>query len=271
MISWNISNNVIDSINFRGANLINPWGFETADSLAFFSLETGYGYRYKLLKEKNYIDHGIFRGYREVQMPEGKWELNFCDKIIGARKVERIVELNCLSDSILMDFVLRYRVKKEFVDHALINGIKILHTNSNIYHQYAVNEVTLVGLDDLNYHFKIDEMKLAGGMTANMYVRDRGDEWIVHVRMMPTLYEKKVIKLCNSWAQTRPIPDWMTQILLKNNKIQNALWYRGESKPYTNRIMRIINPVAFGMAKLREGEMLKWKVIFEILPKLHND
>ena len=39
MLNWEIENNVIQKLFYNNQNIIKPWGFETADSSAFFSLE----------------------------------------------------------------------------------------------------------------------------------------------------------------------------------------------------------------------------------------
>jgi hypothetical protein len=51
-MQWHISHGVIDGVYVGGINIIYPWGIETADRSAFFSLERGVGYRYTVLSEE---------------------------------------------------------------------------------------------------------------------------------------------------------------------------------------------------------------------------
>lgn len=266
MLNWEINNEVIGVLNFNGKNLINPWGLETADSSAFFSLEKGIGYRYSVLDEKYSTQKNAYSGYKKVRMREGLWEVNFSDEIVSSACIKRKATLKCIEDSYFMDFVMRFRIKKEFIEYALIANQKFFHVDSNIYHQYPVDQVLLKGVEkDLFFKILIEDKSVPRGMSPYMYVRDRGDEWIIHVRMLPASYDKKVIKLCNSWYKTRPLPKLVSNLLLKNPKIENQLWYRGEFSPFSSKLMRFLNPAAFPMVKLKKGTELMWDVSFKIL------
>ena len=81
MLKWKIDKNVISELYYKGTNIINPWGFETADSSAFFSLEKGVGWRYKKLEETYDFDDLNFKANLSTQMQEGKWKLSIDDNI----------------------------------------------------------------------------------------------------------------------------------------------------------------------------------------------
>jgi len=262
-MKWKIENNCISKLDVKGDNLILPWGMETADSSAFFSLEDGVGYRYQMISRE--VDHTDqhYRGCYVVQMVEGKWKLNIEDKILSEHSLHRTAKLLCLEDSHFMDFVMRFRFKKSYFPFAMIDGKKFQHANTNIYYQYPVREASLEG-EKYQITLNVEEVQCPESLSPYMYVRDHEDEWVVHARMLPVNWDKEVVKLCNPWAKTRPLPQVLSNFLLAVPAIKKSLWYRGEKKPFTNRIMRRINPLACPIVKLKQGEELLWKVKVEI-------
>lgn len=260
-LNFNIKNRVIDELKIDNENIILPWGVETADSYGFFSLEKEIGYRHEIV---NYICESNNNKYNYLiinNMPEGKWRLEGTDSVISDNIINRKVELLCLEDTVLMDFVLRYRFKKEYFDYAIINNKKIEYNYSNVYNQHEVNKVELIG-KKYKITIKINDMSVPKGMKPYMYVRDSNisDEWIVHVRMLPFDSYKTVIKLCNRWYKTMPINQKLANMILRNDKIKGYFLYRNEKKPYKNYIMKTINPNAFNMIKLKKGTKLIWNV-----------
>jgi hypothetical protein len=258
MISWAINNNVISELYLNNRNIISPWGIETADSSAFFSLEKDVGYRYECINEDYKVNRDGYCYDIENRMFEGRWRLTGQDTISN-NSVLREVKLLCLEDSYLMDFVMRFRFKKIYIKYAFINDIKIVHKNTNIYHQYPVDKVELCGFD-FDVIITIKDLITTNKMSPFMYVRDNGDEWVVHVRMLPIQWDKEVIKLCNHWYETKPLPLYISNALLKSRSLKDFLWYHNEKKPYKNKILKFINPNAFPMVLLPKGTVLKWKI-----------
>jgi len=264
MLKWKLSKNLVSELyNNNGANFIHPWGLETADSWSFFSLEKGVGYRYSLLGESIEKQEKVLTQHLDIQFKEGRFSLVHKDQL-DDKVIIRESDLIARSDSVFMDFVQRYRFKKEFFEYALIAGQKIVHTNSNVYHQFPVKEVVLKGTD-LTIRISIDKVETANKFTPTMYVRDRGDEWIVHVRMIPSNDEFMVIKLCSRYFKTSPLPQWLTSAILFFPTIRNALRYRTERSPYKSRLMNFFAPNAFPMVRLKCGERLSWKSKLEVL------
>jgi hypothetical protein len=262
MLKWEIKKNVITEIVLDGNNLINPWGIETADSFAFFSLEEGIGYRYHVIEEKFNAGEKEYTSLSHVKMREGEWKLNTKDELEG-NKIIRTAELLCVEDSIFMDFVVRFRFKKEHFNEAQINGKKIIHTKSNVYHQYEVDKAQLTGAD-YQVNVRTTYSDCAGKFRPHLYVRDHQDEWVIHARMIPNSSHKNVIKLCSRYFKTMPLPQFITNFILLSDKLKSYLWYRSEHLPYKNRIMKFFSPNAFPMIKLQKGQSLKWRVEVEI-------
>lgn len=258
MLSWKINNNVISELHHNGANIINCWGAETADSSAFYSKEDGYGYRYVLLNEESNKTKKKFNSFSHVRMFEGEWLLK-SKSSLNFNSINRKLHLECLEDSYFMDFVMRFRFKKSVVKSVFINNIEYFHKNTNIYYQYPVDYVLINGI---NFKAKIQivDSLIPDGMRRFMYVRDNGNDWIIHVRMLPERCDKCVIKLCNNWYKTRPIPQSLANLLLTSDIIKNNLWYRGERSKFKTKILRFINPAAFPIIKLKKGTNLFWNV-----------
>ena len=262
---WKIKGDVIQSVILDNEEIIKPWGFETADSSAFFSLEDGFGYRYQVCDSRQEVGPKRLMNIKQVKMAEGKWVLKTLDTL-RAGSINRRYEMKLLEESILMDFVVRFRIRKNHVRRALIDGNIIEHVNSNIYHQYPVSEVILEG-HKYNFVFKIIEAVVPEGMSPLMYVRDSGDEWVVHARMLPHRTDKRVIKLCNEFFKTRPLPQFVTRLLLKSPKVAEILYYRGERGGFRTKILNLLNPNAFDMIRLPMNTKLLWDIDFSIEEK----
>ena len=263
MLNWKIDKNVISELYYKEQNIINPWGFETADSSAFYSLEDGLGYRYKVEEETYSHDDTTYKAKLITKMQEGKWKLRIDDNI-KENTIMRKVEANTLEDSVFMDFVMRFRFKKEFIEYAKIADKKYYHSDTNVYYQYPVDKVFLKG-KGFDINISIIDKIVPEKMEPVIYVRDNKDEWVVHVRMVPKKWDKEVIKICTAWAGTRSLPQVISKPLLSIKAIKDALWYRGERSPYKCRIFRrFINPCAFGMVKVKESSKLMWHVKMEI-------
>lgn len=256
-MSWKFEHNVLTELEIGGKNAILPWGIETADSSSFFSLEDGVGYRYQLEDFSHVIHESGANTSLISKMKQGRWKLECTDQI-ATRSVLRTAILTCLDDSVFMDYVMRFRFKKEHFHSATINGQTYTHKNTNIYNQHPVDHVSLDGITKLTV--RIRDKKCPDSFVPMMYVRDRGDEWIVHARMIPRNGTFDVIKMCNRYMGTRPLPQWITKLLLIIPSIKEKLWYRGERSPYRNKVMRVLNPCAFSMVRLQKGETLKWDV-----------
>lgn len=243
MLSWQIDEGIISGLKMGQDQLINPWGIETADSWGFFSLEKNIGYRHFRTDEIFMHENKRSNLDLKVEMPEGHWRLGMVDQLTE-NSIIRSVNLDTINASWFMDFVMRFRFKKSHFDYAEIAGQKIFHQNSNVYHQYPVDEAWLHGK---NYRVKLKILEVIHDdkFSPYLYVRDYQDEWIVHIRLLPSATEKMVIKLCNRWSQTKPLSPFLNHELLKKKWIQNYLLYRSERRPYQNKLMRVICPNAF--------------------------
>ncbi len=258
-MKWEIDKRCISELEWDGVNVIRPWGIETADSSAFFSLEEGVGYRHQVLSHDINYSQSVCKQSLNVKMQEGMWTLDLDDAIHSSNYLSRKASLNCLEESYFMDFVMRFRFKKDFFQKAVIAGKAYEHQKTNKYYQYPVTEAKLIG-DRYCMDLHVIDSRCPSSMKPFLYVRDYEDEWVVHARMLPTSWDKEVIKLCNRWAKTRPIPQLLSKVLLRIPGVKNALWYRGERKEFTDPLLKRINPLACPLVKLPKGETFFWEV-----------
>lgn len=245
-MEWEIDNWIISKILHKKENIINPWWFETSDSFSFYSHFT-WGNRNKLLHYKFSHNKKKNTGKINVKMKEWEWELDVNEE----NKSNEIIRKHALktnTDSYLFDYVQRYRFKKSFFDYAKINWKKIKHSNSNIYHQYPVDEVSLHG-KEITVHIKILDYK-GDQFVPHMYVRDFKDEWIIHVRLMPKTWDKEIIKLC-TFRYNKAIPQRIANIFLKITPLKKYLWLKWERKPY-KKPFSLISPNAYPEVLVKE-------------------
>jgi hypothetical protein len=261
-MKWKIEKNVISSLEINNEEIINPWGVETSDTSAFYSLEKGIGYRFEVLEESEESSESEHCYSAKVQMKDGAFRVNLKERLVG-NTLSRTVELEVLEELPLMDFVLRFRFKDHFFKKAFISGNEFVADNSNIYHQFEANEAKLIG-EKYEVRVSAKECIKPDSFTQCMYVRNRAGEWIIHARMIPNRSDRNVIKLCSKWFMTRPLPKFLSDLALKSEWIRNATWYRGERNPFSSRVVNIFNPNSFAMINLPKGEKLKWSVECEI-------
>lgn len=263
MMKWTIENNTISALDFNGTNLINPWGIELADSSSFYSLEEGFGLRYRVLDQSISSNHRTFQTKVRAEMSEGEWELAVDDSIIDDQTIIRQATLHCLKDTALMDFVVRFRFKNAYFDKGLIDGKEYQHRNTNVYYQYPTDSLSLFGKKH-SVKVSILDCHTPSSFTPQMYLRDHQGEWVVHARMLPNTHDKVVIKLCNPWYDTRPLPQFVSNAVLNIPGVKKALWYRCERDPYKGRVMRRINPQAIPIKWVPAGTKLLWKVQMQV-------
>jgi hypothetical protein len=248
---------VLRELMLDGCNIIRPWGIEFADSSAFYSMEDGFGYRYELLDHLESVNGDSHKVVQIVRMREGLVRLELNEGLEEARSFRRTCTLTCLEDTTLMDFVLRYRFLASEFPGAFIADRTLTFARTCIYHQHPV-DTAAVGNGRSTVRVTVLERVVPANMKAVVYLRDGEDAWVLHVRMLPAQWEKEVIKLCSRWFGTRPMPQWVSGPVLGIPWVREALWYRGERRPWRNPVACVFSPNAYPMAHLGKGEVLRW-------------
>lgn len=261
--------NVLRELAVDGRNVIRPWGVEYADSSAFFSLEDGFGYRYEVLEKRETVSLPSRELREVVRMREGLVCLELSESLEGPRAYRRTCTLTCLEDTTLMDFVLRYRFLASDFPTGYVAGRALPFAGSGIYHQHPVSSAAV---GNARYSIRVEAVgSLAPpSMKGCVYLRDGEDAWVLHLRMVPVRWEKEVLKLCSRWFGTRPLPQWVSKPLLRVPRVRRALWYRGERRPWRNRLAAVFSPNAYPLARLKKGEVLQWDAVCRIEPPVEE-
>lgn len=254
----NYKRGILTQLYVNNQNIIMPWGVEFADSSSFYSLEDGYGYRYETLNQTEFTNNFQHKVTQIIKMREGLVRLELNEWLESPTNFRRICKLTCIEDTILMDFVLRFRFTPYFQEGYIAEKVYI-YEGTNVYHQYPV-ETAGVGNSQYSIWVSVVKKIVPPSMEGYMYLRDTSDHWVLHVRMLPVKWDKEVIKLCSKWFKTKPLPQCISFPLLKIPSLKKSIWYRGERKPYTNRAIRIFSPNAYPMVELEKGQVLLWDV-----------
>ena len=255
--------NNIEKLFYKKKNIINPFDIEFADSYSFFTFHKNRtNCEYKII---NYKTKKIFlETVNKIKMKEGKGILKN-KSFLKQNVLIRESEYNLLESSALLDFVQRYRFKKELFGYGIINDKKIKHKNKNKYYLFETDEVRLFSKDFyikisfLGSEFPLNKFK------RYMYIRDDPKEWVIHIRLLPFEYNKDVLKLCVPYGGT--MNQIITNYLLKFFPfLREFLKYRGERKPWKFPFNGL-SPNIFPVVYLNKLERIKIKSSLEIIKK----
>lgn len=210
-------------------NIIKPWGIETADSRAFFSLETG-GWGNKVLSRKTARSETASSTQLTVRMAEGLWR-GVLDELVTYSTVERLLSFEALEDTWAMDLVMRFVFERFAVRNAQIAGRRIFWDVRNYYHQYATDQV-LLHLEQSQMRISVMDSDHPPDWRLATYVRCSPLEhaWIVHVRLLPAQWNREVIKLRGRGSRHVLLPDRLSHQLLRIGSLARRLRYAGERK-----------------------------------------
>ncbi|MCP4422732.1 MAG: hypothetical protein GY805_39490 [Chloroflexi bacterium] len=208
--------------------IAQPWGIETADAYAFFSLENR-GWQARLSDHKVQFTDTHLNGRFTVQMREGQWQ-GTIQETIATDGIERTFTYHAVQDSWAMDIVQRYVFKKTAVFAATIANQTITWDNDNYYHQYPVQQVQL--------HTKNGPLILKATQIQHppewkqvMYVRCSPYEnaWVIHLRLLPAIWQREIIKTRLKGNRQLVMPTIVSQPLLKIPTVARYLRYAGEN------------------------------------------
>ncbi|PKR55983.1 hypothetical protein [Thalassospira marina] len=154
-----------------GPVTFGPWGVEASDRHSFLTLDDN--------------SRDITQTGQDYQFRQGLWHLDYQTAFdpddqslcIRARFTARVA-------SPLQDAVIRLVFDKSSIDHGIIAGKCIRHTNSDKYRLHPVPNVTLQA-GSHRITVTLDHADGAGRFSPFMYLRDRDDHWIIHARLLP--------------------------------------------------------------------------------------
>ncbi|MFH1805429.1 MAG: hypothetical protein ABID63_11135 [Pseudomonadota bacterium] len=186
------------------------WGFEASDRQSFLTLSE--------------TSRHVGRTEDVFEFAEGSWRLEYHTIHDPDHNLIRITaRLTALRDGILQDGVIRLVFDRNGIDSGTLAGRTYRHRNSGRYRLFATRHVALSG-GDHQIDITLDHADGAGRFDPYMYLRDEGDFWIVHARMLPSA-PQDVIWL--RWANrlfTVTAPEPVARFLWQNRTGKALLW-----------------------------------------------
>ncbi len=176
-----------------------PWGFECSDRHSFVTLSD------QCRNTHQVGDHW--------QLAEGDWALDYQTSRIDPATLRIRATLSARRDGLLQDAVIRLIFDKPTIQSGEIAGRKYHHTDSDRYRLHPVRTVRLMGTDGTIISVTLDRYDGAGRFTPYIYLRDRGDHWIIHARLLPI---DPVDHIWLRWANrffTLSAPNWLAQLV----------------------------------------------------------
>jgi hypothetical protein len=243
---------LIDSIRAYGIEG-ERWGVETADRLSFFTL-TELLRGCEIISDHHSVERDRACRWVEVRMREGHWRVGI-STTIRQECVNYEAELVCKDVSLFQDFVLRLTFERSSVRYAKIADQVVRHEDTNVWHQYAVDQAWLYS-DSGFAEVKVDTSatETAGRFQQVLYVRDQPGLWVVHARLIPIepadVYWVRWINRLFCVSLNHQQSTW----LLQNPWIKRNLWYLSERRGGRPQLQ------ASGLARVDVGQRLRLRL-----------
>jgi hypothetical protein len=246
-------------LHLDGQQVIRPWGMETADARAFFSLETG-GWGSQVLHREVARTPTSQETSVTVRMAEGLWRAKLTDSLFD-RGIVRLLSYTAEEDTWAMDLVMRFAFRRQAVRAAEIAGRTITWDGANLYYQYEVRRV-LLRLDRRQLRISVRDREYPPEWRLSMYVRcsPTEDAWVVHVRLLPSEWRREIIKL--RWLGSRHFvfPERVSGGLLRIGPLARHLRYAGEQKRLLGSRLN-----AYPLLLIPRGTVIELKAEAELL------
>ncbi len=208
-LTTTITNNKLISGQY-GDIPFGPWRLGSSDQHSFVTL-TDQPRNAKQVGDIWHLSGGRIRIAYETRKPTSN--------TVGLK-----LRIQALDEILLQDAVIRLVFDKAAIKYGRIADKTVHHTNSDKYRLYPTNKVTLIGKDGVTIYVTLDHADGAGRFDPYMYLRDRGDHWIIHARMLPSA---PVDQVWLRWANrffTLSAPGWFSALLWRMPVFKKLLW-----------------------------------------------
>lgn len=237
-----------------GEDIIKPWGVESADPKVFFTnSERMFGPTRAFDKQIQIYREGV-QGQYLIKSRFAEYRIEIAETVQG-NIVKRRHRLISLGHSLIGDFVSRFRFRSCHFSTALLAQNRLSHRNSKLNHQFETSEVELGG-PHLKASIAVKAFSGAGSFAQFIYAKDAGDEWIVHLRLLPKKWDHEYVKICKQWFNTQPLPYWFGRLLFQIPGFRRRFWYGGEKK-IPKGFWMLFNFTIFPYAVLNPGDLLE--------------
>ncbi|WP_417812147.1 hypothetical protein [Thalassospira alkalitolerans] len=232
-----IQNNRLISGHF-GDIMFGDWGFECSDRQSFVTLSQ--------------TCRNATRSDDDWHLAEGHWHLRYQTTRQSHNTIRIRAKLTAITDGILQDAVIRLVFNKSAIIAGEIAGQRYRHTDSDRYRLHPVTTAKLRGENGTTITVTLDKVDGAGRFAPYLYLRDRGDCWIIHARLLPV---DPVDHIWLRWANrffTSAAPDWLARLIWNCHGGKRLLWRLRE------RLGRHCPEIqAVPLNRLRAGQVLK--------------
>jgi hypothetical protein len=197
-----------------GSIQFGPWGFEASDRVSFLTTS----------EQSRHVE--VLEHPNRFLFAEGKWALEYQTRQESHEPTLRInAQFTALRDGLLQDAVIHLVFDKSAFAYGEIANRRINHRNRDKYRLYPVNHVRLCGAEH-SVDISLDHSEGTGRFTPYMYLRDRGDHWIVHARLLPDV-KRDIDIVWLRWANrffTLSAPDRLAKLLWQMPGGKAVLW-----------------------------------------------
>ncbi|WP_430470819.1 hypothetical protein [Thalassospira lucentensis] len=196
-----------------GAITFGKWGIEFSDRHSFATLTD--------TPRNAHLSNDIW------QFRQGRWQTRLRTAQTDPTTITAHAQFTAIDDAPLQDAVLRMVFDKHDIAHGAIAGKTFEHRDSDKYRLYPISDtpdVRLVGTDGCEIIITFDTFDGAGRFAPYLYLRDRGDHWIIHARLLPI---NPVDHVWLRWANrffTLSAPDPLARALWDMPGGQKLLW-----------------------------------------------
>ena len=196
-----------------GAMTFGMWGIEFSDRHSFATLTD--------TPRNAHVSNNIW------QLEQGRWHSSLRTAQTAPTTISASAQFTALDHAPLQDAVLRMVFDKHAISHGKIAGKTYRHRDRDIYRLHPIDqarEVRLIGTDGREIIITLDTYDGAGRFAPYLYLRDRGDHWIVHARLLPT---NPVDHVWLRWANrffTLSAPDRLSRALWDMPGGKKMLW-----------------------------------------------
>jgi len=246
-------------LHLEGQQIIRPWGFETADACAFFSLETG-GWGSTILHSEITSTHTSQTISLTSRMAEGLWTAKLEDTVSGGQ-ITRRLRYFAEEDTWAMDLVMRFAFARSAVCAAEIAGRTITWDGTNLYHQYEVSEA-LLRVGERRIRIFVSESEYPDEWRLCTYVRcsPSEDAWVVHIRLLPSTWRREIIKWRWLGSRHAVFPEWASRWVLRIPSVARHLRYAGEHRRLLGSRLN-----AYPLVLIPKGTVIELKAEAELL------
>lgn len=204
-----IANNRLVTGRF-GDIRFDAWGIECSDRHSFVTLTD--------TPRNTYSRDGVWH------LLTGRLRIELETKQTSVNSIVMKAIFTACEDIALQDAVIRTVFDKATIRQGIIANQTVLHTDSDKYRLHKTDHAKLVSRNGTTVTLRLTQSNGADRFEPYLYLRDRGNHWIIHARMLPI---EPVDQVWLRWANrffTASAPDAIARLLWRFRPTRKLLW-----------------------------------------------